>query len=80
MTYRKAIFVPDATYRVLRSFRSASFYFDENELIIFSQDYYDFYDSAFIYEFRSLAAGEMKQWWLAHDAPNDQWQELFQKV
>ena len=80
MTYKRTLFTSAASYRVLQSFTSASFFFSEGEILIFVRDYYDFYDSAFIYEFRSPETGELKQWWLAHDETAERWQSYFEPI
>lgn len=55
------LFVPGRSYRVLSGFDSWQWKFVAGEELVFVRETYSFYDSASLFEFRSVRSGEMKQ-------------------
>jgi hypothetical protein len=80
MTWDRPIFMPNAQYRVKRTFVSGLSKFNESEIVTFERHGYSFYDSSFIYTFRSETDKDLKSWWLHDDEPNDLWKDQFELV
>ncbi len=78
MSYARPIFAENQQYRSLQTFKSGpTTVFQKGEKLLFLKDYYVPHDDSFVYEFRSLSTGEVKQWWLHDGEPKEVWHALF---
>jgi hypothetical protein len=69
------------SYRVEKSFASASYTFSASEVLIFEKDQYSRYDNCTVYVFRDAINGiEAKEWWLQDEQSSDRWKEFFEVV
>ncbi len=60
MNFQLNLFVPGKRYRVLNRFTNWQWTFEASEELLFIKEFYSFYDSASLFEFRSIVTGEIK--------------------
>lgn len=80
MSNRKPIFEQGARYRSKQSFMSGPVPFIANEILIFRQDGYSWYDNSFVYEFHSETDGQDKVWFLNEGDDPESWRQFFEPL
>ena len=81
MSYIQSIFQIGATYAARVNFTSGpTSQFIEGEKLVFQKNTYSPYDDCFVYEFKELSTGEIKNWWLADGKPKEEWGKYFVRV
>jgi len=77
---RQPIFARGAHYRCLLSFQSGPSSFEAGEVLTFLKETYSRYDTAFVYEFRSDADGQLKYWLLSDGDTPLSWTKYFESL